>query len=308
MSRKNIVTVRARIIVAWVILFCGGVSVATARDARPSGSIHLVGMGPGDPELVTFKAARILKEADHVFCFDYLKEEVARFAPAEKITVASPLLMGRFRAQSIDTLPPKLRDRAHQSVEESARFLPQIRELVANGKRVVFADAGDPTVYCPWSWITEDFADLRPTVVPGLSSFNAANAALGQSVTKNGGVILLSSGDSLGTADEHGRLNVLLVLFTHRAKFKELLPQLQSRYPADTPIAIVAEASYERQRVMLATLGTLQDTLADKELPQLYLIYVGDGLTLPNAVGKSSRDRQAKEVSASKSPSLSRSP
>lgn len=288
---------RFRIILVAFVLIPAGLPAALARDARSSGAIYLVGMGPGDAELVTFKAAKILKEADQIFCFDYLKEEVARYAPAEKITVASPSLMGRFRRQSIEELPPQLRERARQSVEETAKFLPQVRELVASGKTVVFADAGDPTVYCPWSWITEDFVDLRPTVVPGLSSFNAGNAALRQSVTKNGGSILLSAGDNLGTADEHGRLNVLLVLFTHRAKFKDVLPQLQSRYPADTPIAIVAEASYERQQVVFATLGTIRDTAKDQELPHLYLIYVGDGLTLPPATDQSLQGSQVEAVS-----------
>ncbi|MCC7084870.1 MAG: hypothetical protein IT427_07675 [Pirellulales bacterium] len=302
MMINRIVAIRAHVIVAWMILPCAIGSVAAARDARSNGSIHLVGMGPGDAELVTLRAAKILKEADHVFCFDYLKEEVARFVPAEKITVASSLLMGRFRGRSMETLPPQVRDRARQSIAETARFSPQISELVASGKKIVFADAGDPTVYCPWSWIMEDFADLRPIIVPGLSSFNAANAALGQSVTKNGGAILLSAGDNLGNADEYGRLNVLLVLFTHRAKFKELLPQLQSRYPADTPLAIVGDASLERQQVILATLGTIQDTLKDKELPKLYLIYVGDGLMLPQAVDKSSHGRQAPEAPGRTSP------
>lgn len=255
-----------------------------AADAAPSGAVYLVGMGPGDPELVTFKAAKVLKDADRVFCFDYLKDEVARFAPPEKIAVASSLLMGRFRGQGVQDLPPQVRQRACQSAEETAKFLPQVRELVAGGKKVVFADAGDPTLYCPWSWVTEDLADLGPIVVPGLSSFNAASAALRQSITKNAGSVLLSAGENLGTPDERGRLKLTLVLFTHRAKLKELLPQLQSRYPSDTPIAVVSEASYERERVVFGTLATIRQKLGDQPLPHLYLIYAGDGLTPPKAV------------------------
>jgi precorrin-4 methylase len=147
-------------------------------------------------------------------------------------------------------------------------------------------------MYCPWSWITEDFAEFQPVVVPGLSSFNAANAALGQSVTKKSASILLSAGDQLGTPDERGRLKATLVLFTHRAKLKELLPQLQSRYPADTPVALVTEASYERQKVLFATLETIEKKLTGEELPHLYLIYVGDGLTPPKAVEASVPERK----------------
>jgi precorrin-4 methylase len=254
---------------------------ARAAGAPRGGAVCLVGMGPGDAELVTFKTAKALKEADCIFCFDYLKDEVARFAPPEKIRVASPLLMGRFRGPGGKDLPPQLSERARRSAEEAAKFLPQVRSLVAGGKKIVFADAGDPTLYCPWSWVVEDLADLAPTVLPGLSSFNAANAALGQSVTRNSGSVLLSAGDDLGTADEHGRLKAVLVLFTHRAKLKELLPRLQTRYPGDTPIAVVTEASYPRQRVVFATLATLPQKLGGQELPHLYLIYVGDGLKPP---------------------------
>src|SRR5215467_2336379 len=61
----------------------------------PRGLIYLVGLGPGDTELVILKAARLLKDAYRVYCFEFLREEVARFARPEALTVVSQLLMGR---------------------------------------------------------------------------------------------------------------------------------------------------------------------------------------------------------------------
>ncbi len=258
-------------------------AVAPPAKTPLASRVYLVGMGPGDAELVTFKAAAILQQADCVFCFDYLKNEVARYVPRNKIEVAPPTLMGRYRGQDLKTLSPQLRRRARENEAELATFVPQVRRLVAAKKTVVFADAGDPTIYCPWSWVTDEFADLGPLVIPGLSSFNAGNAALGQSMTKNGGSILISPGDNMGSPDKHGRLAGTLVLFTHRAKLDELVPRLAARYPADTPIAVVCEASYERQEVTFATLGTIGKKVSAKDLPRLYLIYVGDGLVLPAA-------------------------
>ena len=261
-----------------IVFLFASQAVLTADEPQPRGKIYLVGMGPGDAELVTIKAARVLKEADCVFCFGYLKEEVARFVRPEKITVGSPLLMGRFVGENVHSLPPELREQADASKAEMARFVPQFRKLLSAGKTVVFADAGDPTIFCPWFWIRETFADFKPEVVPGLSSFNAANTALKPTLTCTGGTILLSDGADLGRPDEHGRLRTTLVLFTHHLKVADLVPRLAARYPADTPIALVCEASYRTQEVLTGTLGNILEKLRGKKLPHLYLIYVGDNV------------------------------
>jgi precorrin-4 methylase len=285
---KHTLPRRAAIIrIAVVIFFAVALSrtfclAADSNDKAVPGKIYLVGMGPGDAELVTIKAARILKEADRVFCFDYLKSEVERYVPSEKVTVLSPALMGRFRGQDLSTLSPQLRERAQRNEAELVQFTPKIRKLVADGKTIAFADSGDPTIYCPSTWILEEFADLHPSVIPGLSSFNAANAVLKQSITKNGASIIITPGDNLGEPDANGRLKDMLVCFTHKTKFPELLKRLQARYPADTPLAIVCEASYDRQRVIFGTLNTILCQMSDPKLPHLYLIYVGDGLTKPS--------------------------
>ena len=265
-----------------MVIYCGP-SAIVAEQRGPLGRVYLVGMGPGDAELVTFKAAKALKDADCVYCFSYLKEEVARYASPAKIAVASPLLMGRVCGRNPADLPPEMQEELKQSKEELSQFTAKVRALAAAGKTVVFADAGDPTVYCPWSWITEEFADLQPAVIPGLSSFNAGNAALEQSITHNSASVLISAGEDLGTPDKNGRLKMTLVLFTHRAKLKELAPRLLVRYPSDTPIAVVCEASYPTQRVVWATLGTVLEKSAGQRLPHLYLIYVGDSLKVPAA-------------------------
>lgn len=260
-----------------------GLPVLAADLPAPNGKIYLVGMGPGDADLVTFKAAKVLKDADSVFCFGYLKDEVARYAPPARISVASPLLMARVCSRNPAELPPKMRHEVKESKEELTHFVANIRSLVAEGKTVVFADAGDPTVYCPWSWVTEEFADLQPAIVPGLSSFNAANAALKQNIFKHSGSVLISAGEDLGTPDKGGRLKMTLVFFTHLAKLRDLVPQLRARYPLDTPVPVVCEASYPAQRVVWATLATVLERTAVKPLPHLYLVYVGDSLKAPVA-------------------------
>lgn len=260
------------------ILLTGGPSAVMAAESPHRGRLYLVGIGPGDAELLTLKAARILREADAVFCFPFLKDEVARYARSETISVVSSLLMRKFVGQNAENVPAEMLESVRRSKVEMARFAPRIRELVAAGKTVVLADAGDPTIFGPWSWATEAFADLRPQVIPGLSSFNAANAALGHNLTC-GGAVLLTAGDDLGQPDEQGRLRTTLVIFTHHAKVQDLVPRLAARYPSDTPVALVCEASYPTEEVVTGTLATILEKLRGKNVPHLYLLYVGDALS-----------------------------
>lgn len=245
----------------------------------PSGSgVYLVGLGPGDPGLVTIRTREILKKADRVFCFHWLKEEVSAFADPKKITVASPYLMGG-RYLGVD--PSKFEGTQRDEVEKAnavlAEFGREVRQLAGAGKIVAIVAAGDPTIYSPWGWIPEHLADLEPKVLPGISSFNAANAALKHGAAGTS-YVMLSAGHDLPACDEHGRLSGVLVLFTHTEKLPEQVARLQKAYPEDTPFALVCDASYPTERVIRGTVGTILGELGSGKLPHLYLIYVGDGL------------------------------
>lgn len=261
----------------------GGALPATTADAEPDspegpGQLCLVGLGPGDPELVTLRARDVLRRADRVYCFHWLKDEAASFADPGKIVVASPYLMGgRYLGSKPSDFEGKLRDEVQRANAVMADFNAEVRRLREAGKTVAIVAAGDPTIYSPWGWITEQLADLHPAVIPGISSFNAANAAL-----KHGAVgasfFMLSAGHDLAACDEHGRLGGVLVLFTHAMKLPDQVAMLQEKYPQDTPIAVVCDASYPTERVIRGTLGTILGKLESGKLPHLYLIYVGDGL------------------------------
>ena len=137
-----------------------------------------MGTGPGDPELITLKAAGVLRSADVVFCFSWLNEELARFVQPGRVEVVSPLFMGgRYFRQKPEDVSAELREAVVEANAELAKFKQRVEQLVAQGKTVAFADNGDPMVFSPWSWAAHEFAQLQPVVIPGVSSFNAANAA-----------------------------------------------------------------------------------------------------------------------------------
>ena len=249
-----------------------------AAAAGTGGKVYLVGTGPGAPDLITVRAARILRNADLVLCYHWMKDELAPFVrPGVVEVVSSQLQGGRYFGQKPEELAEDQRDRAARYREELAKLKSRITKLVAEGKTVAFADNGDPMIFSPWAWIPEQLAEFDPVVIPGLSSFNAGNAAVKRSVAGLG-FVTLSSGTEMGSPDENGRLAGTVVFFTHRRKVQELLPKLQDRYPNDTPVAIVCEASYPGEKVIRGTLGDISELLSDQTLPHLYLFYVGDGL------------------------------
>jgi precorrin-4 methylase len=114
-------------------------------------------------------------------------------------------------------------------------------------------------------------------VIPGISAFNASNAVLNLSITP-GSEVSLSAGDVTPGTGGGCRWPTTRVFFTHRTKGRDLLPQLAARYPADTPIALVCEASRSSQEVITGSVGTVVDQLDGRELPHLYMVYLGEGL------------------------------
>jgi precorrin-4 methylase len=242
------------------------------------GQVFLIGIGPGDPNLISVKAASLLKRADLVFCFSWMKDELAPWVRPEVVEVASPLLMGgQYCGQNPEDCSGELRERVRQTQDALAKLKTRVQAAVAEGKLVAFADNGDPTVLSPWGWLPDQLAEFRPVIIPGISSWNAANAVLQRGLAGQGSCVL-SNGSHLGVPDARGRLSGTLVFFTQRLKIQELLTALRARYPADTPVAIVCDVSYPSERVLRGQLGTFAETLANEKLPLLYLLYVGDGL------------------------------
>ncbi len=250
----------------------------TPAAANTPGRVFLIGTGPGDPGLISVKAAQLLKQADLVFCYSWMKDELTPFVRPGVIEVASPLLMGgQYCGANPEDYSGEVQQRVRQTNEVLAQLKARVQAALAAGQTVAFADNGDPTIFSPWGWVPDLLADLHPTVIPGMSSFNAANAALQRGLAGQRSCIL-SAGTDLGRPDARGRLSSTLVFFTQRVQIQELLAQLRERYPADTPVAIVCDVSYPGQKILRGQLGTFADVVAKDQLPLLYLLYVGDAI------------------------------
>ena len=137
------------------------------------GTVYGVGVGPGDPELMTLKAIRMIREnqviavpgklAEESVAYQIAVKNVPELAQQELLPVYLPMVKDR-----------KLMDQEHQ---KGARL---IEAYLDQGKNVVYLTLGDPTIYCTFSYLQHILeADGYPVeLVSGISSFCAAAARM----------------------------------------------------------------------------------------------------------------------------------
>jgi len=142
------------------------------------GKLFGIGVGPGDPELLTVRAIRAMKECGVIAMPDSGDEkrtafDIAREHLAEKSILPLALPMTRD--------PEELRKKREQAAD-------LICEKLAEGKDVGFLTLGDPTVYSTYSYLHKLVVGRGYTasIIPGVTSFCAAAAALGQPLCEGG--------------------------------------------------------------------------------------------------------------------------
>lgn len=138
--------------------------------------IYAVGVGPGDPELLTRKAERVLREVK-VICAPTANPADSSYA----LSIVEPLI-DRQRQEVIIQVFPMRKDQAGlDEFWESAAA--EVAEKVRGGEDVAFVTIGDPFLYSTFLYIyrifRERYPDIPVEVVPGVSSINAAAVAAG---------------------------------------------------------------------------------------------------------------------------------
>lgn len=250
----------------------------------PQGKLFLVGVGPGDADLMTLRALRTIERADIVYVSPGVRERLGEVLAGKEV-IEGYWALFQYYGMRPEEIPDCERETYRQIASRRERLIAQIREAIAQGKTVAILDNGDPLIYGPWAWTLEEFADLDPMVVPGLSAFNAAHAALRKSPTispQTKSVILTANDwpgktDKIATLARHG---VPMAIFTMRAEFEDFIGKLRESLPGSTPVAIVEHAGYkEKERVILGTLEDITQKVSGDDLAFEYLIYVGEFIT-----------------------------
>ncbi|TVS11463.1 MAG: tetrapyrrole methylase [Planctomycetaceae bacterium] len=271
---------------SWIVVILVLIA-AVAQPAvatQPPTQLYLVGVGPGDPDLITLRAIETIKRADVIFCMESLKDRFSELMQ-DKQVIHGYWRLFPFYGQDLEDLEGAQRVEAEKLAVRRNEFIALVRQAIEDGETVAIVDSGDPLIYGPWAWTMEEFKDLQPVVVPGVSAFNAGNAALRRGITNSDftNSVILTAADWEGKTDTIERLSThrtTMALFTMRTEFEEFVRKLAINYPADTPLAVVKYAGYaDREQVIQATVGTILEKVGQDDLPFEYMIYVGEFLT-----------------------------
>jgi uroporphyrin-III C-methyltransferase/precorrin-2 dehydrogenase/sirohydrochlorin ferrochelatase len=249
--------------------------------AVESGSVTMVGAGPGDPELLTLRAVRALQSADVILFDDLVSREVMDFARRE----ARKMLVGKTGFGPSCT-------------QEDINGL--MVSLAKQGKRVVRLKGGDPLIFgrAAEEIAACDAANIAVDVVPGITSVQGAAARLGIALTdrkkarrlqyvtghaKNGGVP--SDLDWKSLADPSTTTAVFMPTRTLAALAERAIVE---GLDANTPAMAISRATRPDQAVVSAPISELSERLAQAGLPGPVLVMIGKTVT-PAAETKSLR-------------------
>ena len=230
--------------------------------------IHFVGAGPGAPDLITLRGARLLREADVVIWAGSL---------------VNPALLDNCKTGC------EIFDSSRMTLDE---VLAVMERAEAEGKTTVRLHTGDPSLY---GALREQLDALRERgvafdVTPGVSSLFGAAAALGAEftlpgvsqsliVTRLAGRTPVPEKEALRSLARHG---ASMALFLSASMPEAVQAELLAGGLApDTPAALVYKATWPDERVVRCTVGTLAAAGAEAGIAKTALILVGSFLDAP---------------------------
>jgi uroporphyrin-III C-methyltransferase len=237
----------------------------TDRNGRMAtrGRVYLVGAGPGNPELLTIRALRILQSADFVLYDALVSAEVLALASADA---------------ELEDVGKRCGEKRMSQTEIHARMI----DLARAGFAVARLQGGDPAVF---GRIGEEIAALigagvQWEIIPGITSASAAAAAAGVPLTdrRTAGQLILLAGRHAGEgivdipAPVHGGATV--AVYMPSCSYAELAARfLDSGWRRGTPCVICSEVSTSRQRILRSTLQSLAEC---DRLPAPSILIVGE--------------------------------
>lgn len=230
-------------------------------------TVYFIGAGPGAADLITVRGQRLLQTCRVcLYAGSIMPEDLLALCPQD--------------AKVVDTGPLTLE-----------QIIAELRDAHAAGHDVARLHSGDPSLY---SALAEqcrrlDALGIDYEIVPGVPAFAAAAAALKRELTVPGvaQTVTLTRVATLSTAMPPGedlatlaRSGATLVVHLAAAQIDAIVPQLlDGGYRPETPVAVVAFASWPQETVLRGTLADIAAQMHDANITKTAVIVVGDALT-----------------------------
>lgn len=230
-----------------------------------AGIVHFIGAGPGDLDLLTVKGDRLIREADVIVFTDSLvNPDVAKLAKPGAVVHGS----------------------AGLTLEQICNLMVK---AARDGKSVARVHTGDPSIF---GAVLEQMKVLEEEaipydIIPGVTSFVAAAAALGVEltvpdlvqtviVTRVGGRTPMPPKEQLADLASHQATMAFFLSITLMNKLTEEL--MMGGYPPETPAAVVHKASWPDQQIVTGTLADIAGKVREAGIRTQSMVLVGQAL------------------------------
>ena len=254
----------------------GKLALASAVESATSfidnrGKVALIGAGPGDPDLLTFKAIRLMQEADVVLYDRLVSEEILNMTRRD----ADRIYVGKKRAE-------------HAVAQHDINQL--LVDLALEGKNVVRLKGGDPYIFGRGGEEIELLAEnnISFQIVPGVTAASGCATYAGIPLTHRDhaqSCLFVTGHLKDGTVNLNWDLlatpNQTVVIYMGLVGLPIICKKLiEHGVSSDMPIALVQQGTTQNQRVYPGTLGTMEQSIKDKSIQAPTLIIVGSVVSL----------------------------
>lgn len=233
-----------------------------------SGKVYLVGAGPGDPQLLTIKAVKVLKEANVVIYDRLVGEEILCLAPQQ----AEMIYVGK-------------RTGKHEVPQDQITDL--IIEKAQSGGKIVRLKGGDPFIFGRGGEEAEALVEkgIEFEVVPGVSSSVAAPMYAGIPLTHRdyAASVAIITGHRAGDAEKvidwvkiANAVDTMVILMGVESLDGIVSKLLEGGISPQKPVAMVESGTYPKQRTLIATLGTIVKEAEVKQIKPPSVIVIGE--------------------------------
>ncbi|PID89487.1 MAG: precorrin-2 C(20)-methyltransferase [Bacteroidia bacterium] len=201
------------------------------------GKLYGVGVGPGDPDLLTLKAVKVLEKADLIFVPKSTEQQ------STVLKIVAEYLPQDIEIESLDfSMSPATATR----IQSRKRNAKRINEALNAGKCLVFLTLGDPMLYSTYSYILEYIDRQHVETIPGIYSFAAISSLLSFPLCKGKeNLVVVSSFDT--KAQELILKTETSVLMKISLYHKELYTFLKNN--EDYDFVMVTEVGKEKQKI-----------------------------------------------------------